>query len=234
LFLESPAETFNVAELKSSWFFEFAKFLNDGVRKQEIGRLFEKVSFVVFNYDRCLEHFLFHAIRQLYGVTELEAADVMSRCRVIHPYGTIGELPWQTKEGIPFGFRANRANMEYMARRIRTYTEQVHRDEILLELNDAVREADTVVFLGFSYHPENMKLLTLDKPGHTERVLGTAKSISASDIERIREQIRKMLAEKALQPSNVSSVGTEHLFIDDVTCSELLGRYSRTLFTPDR
>jgi hypothetical protein len=233
LYIDSQTEQFDVANLKESWFFEFAKNLNDGVRKPEIAKMFEKVSFVIFNYDRCFEHFMFHAIQQLYGVPDAEAADVMSQCRIVHPYGTIGELPWQDKEGIPFGFKANRANLEFMAQRIRTYTEQVQRSETLSALKTVVAEADTLVFLGFSYHPENMKLLSLENPGKTERVLGTAKGISPSDVEKIQQQIRRMAAGKALQLPGQDAF-SEQLFIKDLTCSELLQHYSRTLFTPDR
>jgi hypothetical protein len=231
LYVDPKTRQFDVASLKASWFFEFAKNLNDGVRKTEITQLFEKVSFVIFNYDRCFEHFMFHAIQQLYGVTETEAADVMSRCHIIHPYGTIGELPWQDPQGIPFGFKANRAGMELMSQRIRTYTEQVQRSEILSELETEVTKADTLVFLGFSYHPENMKLLTVENPGRTERVLGTAKGISPSDVETIQQQIRRMVG-KPLQLLGPDA--SEQLFIKDLTCSELLQHYSRTLFAPDR
>jgi hypothetical protein len=234
LFVDSDTGKFqNTNDLKNTWLFDFAKNLNDGVPKSEISRIFEKVTFVVFNYDRCFEHFMFHALQELYGIDEPAASEVMQGLNVIHPYGTIGELPWQSAEGIPFGFVANRANMEHMARRIKTYTEQIEKSEALGSLKTAVFKADTLVFLGFSYHPENMKLLTIDARGDTERVFGTAKGISAADIAIIQGQLRKMIGGK---PLDVGGRGpeSEQMFIKDETCAALLQEFSRSLFATGR
>jgi hypothetical protein len=230
---EKTGQFRDLPKLKNSWFFDFARNLNDGVARSEIDRIFEKVTFVNFNYDRCFEHFMFHALKSLYGLYDDTAVKVMSGLHVIHPYGSIGELPWQHRDGIPFGFRANRANMEFMAKRIRTYTEQVEHSATLAALRRTVDEADTLVFLGFSYHPENMSLLSLDKPGMTERIFGTAKDISASDIDIIKDQIRKLVGNKSL---NLPGRGaeTEQLFIKDATAAKLLQEYSRSLFISGR
>ena len=221
-------------ELKKSWFFDFAKNLNDGVPKQEIYRIFDKVTFVIFNYDRCFEHFMFNTLRQLYGLSEQEAAEIMQRLKIIHPYGTIGELPWQSPEGIPFGFTANRANMEYMIRRIKTYTEQIEKSATLGALKDAVVNADTIVFLGFSYHPENMKLLTVDHSGAIERVFGTAKDISAADIAIIKKHVRHMVGGAPLGTRGMGGLLNEQLFINDQPCVGLLQEFSRSLFASGR
>ena len=176
---------------------------------------------------------MFHALQELYGIDEGVAAKVMQGLNIVHPYGTIGELPWQKREGIPFGFKANRANMEYMAKRIKTYTEQIEQSATLGALKDAVMNADTLVFLGYSYHPENMRLLTLDQPGATERVFGTAKDISIADIGIIEEQIKMMVAEKPLY-RDADGYLNEQLFIRDQTCAGLLQEYSRSLFATGR
>jgi hypothetical protein len=234
LYIEEGSGQFrDLPKLKETWFFDFAKNLNDGVPKSEIERIFEKVTFVIFNYDRCFEHFMFHALKNLYGVDDAVAARVMRRLKIVHPYGSIGEMPWQSPEGIPFGFRANRANMEFMAKRVRTYTEQIEEGETLAALKQAVVEADTLVFLGFSYHPENMNLLSLEAPGATERVFGTAKGISEPDTDIIKDQIRKMVGGKSL---NVPGRGpeSERLFVNDVTAAKLLQDYSRSLFISGR
>ena len=107
----------NVDRVKKSWFVRLFKGLADGIRRNEISRIFERVSFVVFNYDRCIEHFLYHALRNLYGIDNREACDVLKRLVILHAYGSIADLPWQSSKGIPFGFRANRSNLEMMSAR---------------------------------------------------------------------------------------------------------------------
>jgi hypothetical protein len=234
LFIDKPNGEFaDLDGLKNTWFFDFARHLNEGVRKPEIGRIFEKVSFVVFNYDRCFEHFMYQTLRRHYGVSESEAASTMKTLAIFHPYGTIGELPWESPGGIPFGFSPNRAAMQFMVSRIKTYTERVEEREILLGIREAVKKADTLVFLGFSYHPENMKLLSPGEGCNTERVFGTAFGISDSNLEVIADQIRQMVGRKLSQTTTTafSTKVWEPIYVhNNLTCRGLLQEYSRSLF----
>jgi hypothetical protein len=194
LYVERGGTQFRDLEgLKNTWYFDFAKNVTDGVRRTEMGRIFEKVSFIIFNYDRCFEHFMFNALKNLYGIDDSDASAAMKTLNITHPYGTIGNLPWQARDGIPFGFIANRANMEVMASRIKTYTEQIEKSDAFAAMQAAVRNADTLVFLGFSYHPENMKLLKADYPGNMQQIFGTAKGISNSDTKIVFDQVEKIL-----------------------------------------
>ncbi len=234
LFIDKPKGEFADLEgLKKTWFFEFVRHLNDGVRKAEISRIFEKVSFIIFNYDRCFEHFMYHALQRHYGISENDAASVMKSLTIFHPYGTIGDLPWEDRAGIPFGFGANRANMQFMASRIKTYTEQIEGHETLLAVREAVKKADTLVFLGFSYHPENMKLLNPGEKCSTERVFGTAFGISSSDVgvivDQIRQLVRRELSQETMRGRSVTI--SEPIYIrNELKCAGLLQEYSRSLF----
>ena len=213
----------DLERLKSTWFFDFARNINDGVRKTEIGRIFEKVSFVIFNYDRCFEHFMFNALQRLYSIGADTAASIMKTFRIVHPYGTIADLLWQDKRGMPFGFPANRTAMQLMASRIKTYTEQIEQSETLAEIRDVVSDAHTIVFLGLSYHPGNMKLLGLENASHVKQIFGTAKGVSESDAAFILRQIEASVRKKRARK-------TALVVIRDMTCAELLGEYSRELF----
>lgn len=236
LFINVVTNNFsNVQDLKPTWFFTFLKNLNDGVRKEEINRIFERVAFIVFNYDRCVEHFLFHALQAHYGIDEAKSASVMETLKIIHPYGTIGDLPWQRSNGIQFGSTATRFNLEEMMSRIKTYTEQVEEGTQLNAIRNEVKHADTLVFLGFSYHPQNMKLLKPEGPCDTEKVFGTAWGISGHDIGIIGDEIKQIVGKSLMQfKSNSSGITTrEEMYIrNDLRCGELLEQYSRSLFQP--
>src|SRR3990172_1198198 len=58
------------------------------------------ISFVTFNYDRSLEHFLFTALMRRYGKPEQDVAAVLQRIPIVHVYGDLGPLPWQTRQGV--------------------------------------------------------------------------------------------------------------------------------------
>jgi hypothetical protein len=223
----------DLGNLKSTWFFTFMRNVSDGVRKGEIERIFAQVSFIIFNYDRCFEHFLFHALQAHYGIDEQKSASLMRTLKIIHPYGAIGDLPWQDGNGIPYGFIANRANLQDMASRIKTYTEQVEERDELATIHHEVKIADTLVFLGFSYHPQNMRLLKPDTECSASKVFGTAVGIAASDMPIILDQVRKIIGRslKKFPHDRSSMMMSEPIHIhNDLKCAALLQEYSRSLF----
>ena len=48
-----------------------------------------KVSFVTFNYDRSLEHFLCRSLANSFAKTEAEAGEVISKIPIIHLHGRL-------------------------------------------------------------------------------------------------------------------------------------------------
>jgi hypothetical protein len=209
----------DVARLNDSWFVHLARGLNEGVRLGGINGIFEKISFIVFNYDRCVEHLLYNALQKHHGIDATDARSVMELLRIFHPYGKIASLPWQGEGGIPFGFPVNRANLLKTAGQIKTYTEQIEDNETLKGIRQEIATAETLVFLGFSYLPTNMKILDPGPKCGVQRILGTAYGISASDTEEIQVQVQALVHKNpGLQIRR------------DLTCLRLLQDYSRTLF----
>jgi hypothetical protein len=105
----------------------------------------------------------------------------------------MADMPWQNGGGIPFGFAANRPNLLMTSGHIKTYTEQVEESDTLEAIRWEVAEAETIVFLGFSYHELNMKLLDPGRECAVRNIFGTASGISPSDVEEIKDQIRRLV-----------------------------------------
>jgi hypothetical protein len=235
LFIDERTKQFTDPEgLKDTWFLRFFRHLNDGIRKSEIDRIFDKVSFVVFNYDRCVEHFMYHALQLHFGISPPDAANITKRLRIFHPYGTIAELPWQNhQEGVPFGFLANRANLALMASRIKTYTEQIGDDDFLKEIHEQIVSADTLVFLGFSYHAQNMRLLAPGARCATTQIFGTAVGISENNKDIILEEIRSLIGKSLRQDrlrDGIHPCVWEPIHVRELGCSRLIEEFSRSLF----
>jgi hypothetical protein len=224
-------------ELNQSWFVNLARGLNDSVGKEEIERIFEKVSFIVFNYDRCVEYFLHTMLQQHYGVDASTAGSLMGRLQILHPYGKIANLPWQKSDGIPFGFPANRANLIMMSSNIKTYTEQVEDSVTLAAIKSEIAEAEIIVFMGFSYFDLNLDLIDPGRDCAAKNVFGTAVEISANDVEEIKDRIRR-LVRRNLSEARMRGPGqeiSERLYIrSDLKCAKLLDEYSRSLFAAGR
>jgi hypothetical protein len=234
--LDEASRMFNdETQVKKSWLMALSRNLNEGIRKPEIHRVFGRVSFIVFNYDRCLEHYLFHQLRRLYGIEEDKSQEIMQSLRVIHPYGTIGDLPWQRgKDTVPFGWLANRAALEIAMPRIKTFTEQSMDAGILSAIHEEVRTARTIVFLGFSFHPENMRLLTPGCECNADQIYGTALGMPPGDVEIVQQTIRNLAGKSLVRSKSVPMGGTgieEAIYLQAATCSDLIQNNPRSLFT---
>jgi hypothetical protein len=96
-----PGRGINFPNLHPTWFNKFVKMLSRGVQKPDA--IFAKVSFVVFNYDRCIEHFLLHGLQRLYGISEQDAASICATLSIRHPYGMLAPLATSTS---PKGVRS--------------------------------------------------------------------------------------------------------------------------------
>jgi hypothetical protein len=225
----------NEETLVKTWFANLARGLNDGIRRDQVGRIFEKVSFIVFNYDRCVEHFLRSSIRKYYDLSDGEVQSVLKTLVVLHPYGAIAGLPWQNNQGLPFGFPTNRPNLLMMARHIKTFTERIEDSTTLEAIKREFSEATILVFLGFSYDELNMKILDPGTKCVARSVFGTACGFSEHDVEEIKGQLRLVvrgnLTEHRMRGSD--HIVRERLHIrPDLKCAGLLQEYSKTLFSP--
>jgi hypothetical protein len=69
----SPTNANNTLDLQkiyNSWFVKFMQVLGPGRKAPDVERVLDDVSFINFNYDRCLEHFLMHAFAFALRLTE--------------------------------------------------------------------------------------------------------------------------------------------------------------------
>jgi len=116
---ESDALQFET--LADSWFLQFIRLLRQGIPSADRDRIFENVGFINFNYDRCLEYFIYHALRQGYGLNAVATSELLGRLRIVHPYGSVGKLKsWDGEAGIDFG--ADEYDLPNLAAGIKIYT----------------------------------------------------------------------------------------------------------------
>jgi len=128
-----------------------------------------------------------------------------------------------SRSGLDFGADASAQQLIDSASRIKTFTEgtdETHSD--IVAIRTTVTSAEKLVFLGFSFNPQNLALLygTSSTREQTKtRIYGTAYGLSESDVDEIR-----------LELSELGQVVTENIRLRrDLTCSMLFREYSRTL-----
>ena len=143
------------------------QFLYNGIRKDAINELFDNISLIIFNYDRCVEHLIYHAIQNYYAIDANRAAVLMQSLEIFHPYGVVGRLPFQSaKDAVPFGSGANQPKkLLSLASQIKTYSERIEEESAVAGIRQIVQNAEIIVFLGFAFHGQNMDLIQPTKPG---------------------------------------------------------------------
>ena len=124
----------------------------------ELKHAFDNITFINFNYGRCLEHYIYRSLQRI-SVPEQDARQIVDRLSVIRPDGTLGSI-WQGERGsLPFGYGGTIDALD-ASQRIRTFTESeaLHDGD---HLQRAMSEAKMYIFLGFGFHRQNLDLLSV-------------------------------------------------------------------------
>ncbi len=190
-----PAYPFNeirpLDTVRGTWLDYFFQKLADGVTKENVSRIFDKISIVTFNYDRTVEHFLYLSLQNYFRIEPVEAAQVMAELNIFHPYGSVAPLEWMnTDRGVTFGGVEGASNpLTSLTQNIQTYTES-QRDPYQVDMAKAkLSQAENIIFLGFAFHRQNMALLKTRMQHRPLRVFSSSYGVSSSDCEQIREDL---------------------------------------------
>ena len=132
------------------------------LRSKNLDEIFDNLTIINFNYDRCIEHYLFHVMHRLYpskGEGHLTGL-LNQKLKILHPYGLVGNLPWQSRTNfVQFGGGAGN-NLAALSNQIRTYNEEVDDKQKIADIRGALAEAQRIMFLGFHFHKQNVELLS--------------------------------------------------------------------------
>lgn len=213
-------------ELTETWFNKFFQRLSENCKRADLKNRLKSVALIIFNYDRCIEHFLYYAFQNYYSMSSSESAELLQGLEVYHPYGMVGSLPWQsTDNAIEFGSEPNWRQLLLLAQQIKTFAEGT--DEHSSEVNSIrsnMKTAQRLVFLGFAFHKLNLEILLPVGANYTSCpdgrcVLATAHRISDSDVRVISDDLaaRGVLSARDIQIRN------------NLTCNGLFEEYSRTI-----
>ncbi len=183
-------------EVQHTWLPKFRKFVCDGVSKDKVAERFKKITLIVFNYDRCVEHYLVHSLRNYSGIEENEAIEIFNALTIIHPYGVVGPLPWQGKgNGIAYGETELYSRLLPLVDGIRTFTEQSEDEELSNSIKKAINDAKLLIFLGFAFHDQNIELLIPEPKTDYCHIYGTAFDISDPVVQFLRRKLAKGFCE---------------------------------------
>ncbi len=214
-------ETIDFRGTSDTWLVKLMRLLGKGLPAENYKNIFDRSSFIVFNYDRCIEHFFVNALQPMFRISEQAAADVVATARIVHPYGVAGALPLagHAAQGPRFG--STNANYFLLSSEIKTYSESVDNTEA----RELIKECKRVVFLGFAFHGQNLKLLADINDLETKEVLGTGWGMSDSDLNILRSELLELFKSSAKSEMASQKI---HLH-NDLKAAEIFDYYSRSL-----
>ncbi len=183
----------NLTPLNKTWYLPFFQLLTENCVINDLEERFSSVTLIIFNYDRCVEHFMCFAIQNYYKISEAEAANIVKCLNIYHPYGKVGSLPWEN-HGRPVNFGAEPApqSLVRLSQQIFTFTEGTAPESSkILEIRKKMNTADRLVFIGFAFHKLNMQLIKpiRNNASPNPQCYATTYNISESDKSVIGEQI---------------------------------------------
>ncbi len=154
-----------------------------------------KLSILTFNYDRSLEEYLYSALRARRHCSAEEAADACQQVPIIHLYGHLGPYANFTGAG-----RSYSPDLTAEAVRLaRDSMKIVHESEDdtpeFSQAADLLDRAQRIQFLGFGYHPTNVRRLRVFNSPWDEaqrvrqEVRGTAQGIPAEEWKVISDDV---------------------------------------------
>lgn len=184
-------------KLEDTWYIPFFHLITENCEKKELKERFQSVVLIVFNYDRCIEHFLYNALKKFYRTSEQEASDLVKSIVIYHPYGSVGFLPWEgVGHAVDFGKDPSALQLVILANGIKTFTEGTDPNSSeILAIREQILRTTRLVFMGFAFHDLNMSLITPDLKTNISNGVqchATTYGSSDSDKEVIRSQINKL------------------------------------------
>ena len=216
-------KTLDFAQLENTWYNKFVQLLTESLRAGDLAESMQNLTVISFNYDRCFEHFLFLAIQNYYQISKQKAAEALQGLQIYHPYGRVGSLPWQNEQlPVEYGSQIHPVTLMQIADQIRTFTEGTDpKSSEIMAIRSSVADCDRLIFLGFAFHPMNMQLLASQSENAPTASYGTALGLSRPDCDILHREISQLVGPE------IERVELRN----DLTCSQLLDEYRRSLTT---
>jgi hypothetical protein len=184
----------DVGNPSEDWYTYLYNRMTDGFSSPDNYKKFKdnKVSFITFNYDRSLEHFLYTSLSNSFIQKNVE--DLISTSLeqdiipfpFIHVYGQIDKPTW--KWGSVYGEEISWEKIGRLASNIKVIGERT--DEQSKINPNLFAKATRIFFLGFGYAPENMEILGLQGllKGNMQ-IYGTVYHFTPKEIKQIKDLI---------------------------------------------
>lgn len=145
------------------------RFENPDILKSKLKE--HKIDFIIFNYERSIEHFLFNAISNYYNLAPDKVKEILSNVSFSHVYGMLAPLGWQEdnpNKVLEYGNNLQKDNkldkLYQCISNIKIVNEdRENLDSIKAHYSQLIKNAQRVCIMGFGFLDSNYKLLGIEE-----------------------------------------------------------------------
>lgn len=165
----------------SGWYqYLFNSLLIDGKPRFSDNNL----SIITFNYDRSLEAYLFTALKNRFRIKSEDAGSVLRGLPIMHVHGILGEYP-----EFPYNAQCDNNDLLGISQQIQIIHEISDRgdefcNEVFQRAHDRLQSAQSIYFLGFGFHLDNIRRFRFFSKSGTEGKLLRATTLGLEALEK--------------------------------------------------
>lgn len=160
------------------------------------------LTIVTYNYDRSLEAYLYHALIARFSMTPNDAIAALQQVPIIHVHGTLGGI-----SSVPYDRTTDVDSILFISRSINIIHEIRDQpdgfcSESFRMAHDAITQCQKVIFLGFGFHPDNVRRLKVEwatKP--SRKVMSTFWDTSPEEYTRLIGRLSEFGITKEFLPN---------------------------------
>ena len=147
------------------------------------------IRFITFNYDRSLDLLVFNALETICGTLTPECKEFLCDEFITHVHGMLGELREITGKGRKYENTQAPGSVNDAAAAIKIAHEAIDSDSGIIRARRIIADAETVIFLGFGFHQENIANLHLHACPVTT-LYGTGFGLTPPEVLRVQAIVK--------------------------------------------
>lgn len=221
-------------DAEGSSYADLFRILVGNAARSQLSEAISRVAFVNFNYDRCLEHYLYDWMIGYSGLPSSQAAELVNSLKILRPYGTIAPLPMLARGARHVRFGSNLVGLELqeLASNILTFSEE-RRSETDYAVRELMANASQIVMLGCAFHRQNLELLKPETAKFTH-AYGTCyhpppmdeSSVGLPTLETYAEPTRRSFEETFQRWARDPSLPTPQVTFEPLTAKHFIAKHA--------
>tara|TARA_R110000737_G_C14583699_1_gene486178 strand:+ start:437 stop:1369 length:933 start_codon:yes stop_codon:yes gene_type:complete len=226
-YVKFSGKGYDVQPAGASWLAKIFWLLVSGRTFTDFKQALSRISFICFNYDRCIEQFISVASRSYFELDDGGTREVLDLIDIIHPYGKLGPLDFKHNSLTNFGDILDASKIIDASGQLQTFGEGGFASDVTDSIATKLTLAKTAVFLGFGFLPLNLNRVLMGRSWFISNVLGTSLGQSDATTSLISESLSRSFRRKKAPDGTGWVFGStaSNVELSPLRCSELIDHH---------